>query len=280
MKAHKIIIILGLIVLLFVNKLCSQDNVKKYFASRNEISFSISNLFQKNEEIQYSNYYPYPFYLDYYPMELIYMPYIYTPKNLSNTDNYHLFGISYKYNIFNNSAAFRVQAFFNYNSDNDEANYSSNSSNSTEYFDTRTKFCLGYEAHRNLKRTQFYYGIDFSYTYSKLSNKSTNVNEQRYYPNVNDTVYSMITVLYTNSIEDKMNTYGINPFMGIKYFITPKLSISTETQLVFEVYYEKLTQKNANNHPSYPYENTTTKNNDGFSSKFGPIGTLSISYHF
>ena len=280
MKTFKKIIILSIIVLLLKQPLYSQDSLTNYFDTRHEISFCISNLFQKNEEIQYSSCYPYPFYLDYYPMEMMYSSYIYKPNNLSNTDNYHLYGISYKYNILNNSAAFRFQTFFNYNSDNDETDYSSNSNNSTEYYDTRVKCSLGYESHKNFKRTQFYYGVDFSFSYSIVNNVSINSNEQRYYPNNQDTAYTMITVVYTNTIDDRMRRYGINPLFGIKFFITPKLSISTETQFVFEVYYEKLKQSNTCDHPTYSYINNKTKDNDGFSSRFGPIGTLSISYHF
>lgn len=278
MKTLAKIIILSAILLLFINTLFSQDNVKNYFDTRHELSFCISNLFQKNEDIQ-SVYY-YPPYLSYYAVDMIYSPYIYIPNNLSNTDNYHLYGISYKYNFLDNRAALRFQTFFNYNSDNDETKYSYNNTNSTEYLDTRMKFGLGFEGHKNFKRTQLYYGVDFSFSYSKVTNTSTNTNEQRYYPNINDTAYTIITVVYTNTIDDRMSRYGINPLLGIKFFITPKLSMSTETQFVFEFYYEKFKQDNTCDHPTYSAINSKITNNDGFSSRFGPIGTLSISYHF
>lgn len=279
MKTLARIIILSAILLFFINPLFSQDNEKDYFETRHELSFSISNLFQKNEDMQ--NVYYYPPYISYYAVDLIYSPYVYVPNNLLKNDNSPLYGISYKYNILNNRAALRLQTFFNYNSDNDEKDYSSNSTNSTEYYNYIVNLSLGFEAHKNFKRTQFYYGVDFSFTYSELSNNSTNTSEQRYYTNNQDPdYYTMITVDYINSIEDNMKKYGINPFLGFKFFISPKVSISTETKFIFELYYEKSKQKNSNNYPDNWVVNTTKSNSDGFISKFGPIGNLSVSYYF
>lgn len=232
-------------------------------------------MFHKKEDAQYT----YPFYLNSVKNNM-YLPYIYPESNLPNTENYKLFGISYKYNIFNNSAALRFQTFFNYNSNKDKTKNSVYSTNSNDYHDVREKLSIGYEWHKNFKRTQFYYGIDFSYVYSKTKNVSKSSNKQQYYPNNQDTAFTWITVVYNNTTDDRINRYGINPLFGLKFFITSNLSISTEAQFVFDIYHKKLVQDNTCDHPTYSYVNSTTTNKDGFSSLFGPIVNLSINYHF
>ncbi len=72
---------------------------------------------------------------------------------------------------------------------------------------------VGYEYQQVFNKWQFYYGYDFEYQlrYSKTTNYFS-MQEQSTYKSFN-------------------NSLGIKPFLGFKYFISPRFSISTETAL-------------------------------------------------
>ena len=66
--------------------------------------------------------------------------------------------------------------------------------------------------------------------------------------------------------------YGVSPFIGVKVFITPYLSLSAETNFEYEKYKTKT---------KYTYSSSTDSVSDekGSSFNFGPIGLISINVH-
>ena len=129
-------------------------------------------------------------------------------------------------------------------------------------------FSIGLEWQSVLNTFDLFYGTDLIYIY-KLTN--TNVNTFTY-----DSA-SVKTVSYykqTRSTETEITSYGAEPFVGVKYHISPGISFSIQTG--FRVAIQKGTVTFTD------IDNVVTKDKlSQFGLDFGPIfNNISLSIHF
>jgi len=129
-------------------------------------------------------------------------------------------------------------------------------------------FSVGLEWHSILNTFDLFYGTDLIYSY-KLT--GTNINTFTY-----DSA-SVKTVSYykeTRSTETEITSYGAEPFVGVKYQISPGISFSIQTG--FRVAIQTGTVIFTDT------DNTVTKDKiSQFGLDFGPIfNNISLSIHF
>jgi hypothetical protein len=118
---------------------------------------------------------------------------------------------------------------------------------------------LGYEFHRTLDKVELFYGLDLFYSFYKSESENEYVNE-------GDLISTKS--LRTNSM------YGVTPLLGIRYYIKPSFSIGTELGYDIGVYTGKYEQERNNDPDDNGWEE------EGNISRFGPLGMISINYHF
>ena len=161
-------------------------------------------------------------------------------------------GLGYKFHF--SKSAIRLTntfAFSNYQQDNEVSYKNENTVIGLNSF-------IGYELHKNFNKTQFFYGLDASLKYYKSKSKSEN-----YHNNP----------VYINTYKEVFKAYGIAPFFGIKYYITPNISLSTELKFLVQSYNKEYTS-------SSTYNNSENKSTvKGINYQFDPLGQLSINIH-
>jgi hypothetical protein len=114
------------------------------------------------------------------------------------------------------------------------------------------RYNLGYQRDINFYRTQVYFGADLFYEYYSIKKE-----------------YKYETGFSFN--HNRRKGYGIAPLLGVKLYITPAVSISTETNFRVNNYEKKETSDSDN------YKNTT--NSKGFGVEFNPVGMISVNVH-
>lgn len=131
-----------------------------------------------------------------------------------------------------------------------------------KYFSHRERFSAGYEFHSNFGRTQVFYGFDAVITIEAVGTETYR----------NDYYY----VKSGYSVENTQGTfsYGVKPFLGFKYFISPQFSVSSEYHILLEAFVSKTKRKDGSGDTEV--EDKVT----GFETKFGPAGQLTFSFHF
>ncbi|MCF8298509.1 MAG: hypothetical protein K9J13_13260 [Saprospiraceae bacterium] len=233
--------IVPIMVICFTTSLYSQDESKDYFARKHEINLGAANLFgtKQNDNINYF----YPYYLEN-------MPYPYYYYSVNSYQNPSV-GLGYKYHFKKNA----LRANLNFASNKSESNHNANTVNANTSKENNLwyQFKRGYERQINFKSTHLFFGMDC------LNNKWEYKTEN-------------ISSSYWNKTTYNTEGYGVSPFVGVKVFITPFLSLSAETNFKFEKYKSKITTS----YPSNP-ENINEEKGSNFS--FGPIGLISINVH-
>lgn len=157
-------------------------------------------------------------------------------------------GIGYKY--IGNKGAFRTgigMDFGKYESDRE-----SYQTNSTGY---EISPRIGYEFHQWYNRIRLHYGADVVSSFSKSSYETI------YEDPANDS--------YTNT---KSFAAGIRPVLGMTVYLSKSISIATETYM--DISFSKTTQERLYN------SNTTTEVTRGMNAGLGPLGIVSINFHF
>jgi len=259
--------------------LMAQNGEKtNYFINKHEISISGLNL-GDNETVVY-HYYPwiYPW-INYYTGPILFNLYPSYPYTV-RTDN-RLYGLNYKYHFA--KSAFRVGLAFN-NSNNHTSTPNSiypGNPNTTDYLLSRYRVNLGYEVDKNFTRTRLFLGFDIYYDRKDEINKTESFNQDSYYPDPDDTsVYLLVKVNYKNRNENITNIYGINPLLGIEYFLTPNLSLSAEARFIIEINKSKNTNMDYNDHPNHGRYDLTSSSQKGFTTQIAPLSYLSVNIHF
>jgi hypothetical protein len=125
--------------------------------------------------------------------------------------------------------AYRLMANMSFFSENpDKQRYSYQGTNYVYYVNKRmnANFNLevGYEYQHVFNHWQFYYGCDLLY-FMSYSTETT-------YNHTSDPIDETNTFL--------SHSFGVKPFLGFKYFISPRVSISTETALYNYVKFSNL----------------------------------------
>ncbi len=154
-------------------------------------------------------------------------------------------GIGYKYHL--KKGAIRLNSSFNISN----TDYESNNYLSTISYN-KYKIKTGYELHQNINKFQFFYGSDISYN---AENEKTE-NSSDYF------------------IEEKTKGYGVSPFVGLKFFINQRVSISSETNvsILFSESKQKITIINSS---TQTIENSTSQTEIGLI----PFGLITINFH-
>lgn len=147
--------------------------------------------------------------------------------------------------------AVRLGANLSYSNMKNENKSGSNDTYTVMNF--RMTFNVGYEWHLTFSRVNIFYGVDLS---TSISSLKTKYDESSYN---SENKYSELAV-------------GINPLLGVNYYITPNLSIGTEVKYTMEYVSEKTT--NSNNDAEYEHSIS------GSRTRFGPLGFLSVNIHF
>ena len=236
-----VFVILFVIPVLFSNTVYAQDNAKKQFNSqKTEVNIAISNLFSKN------NLWPY-YYID-NDGTIIYSTY-------STWSYYPVTQLVLGIKFHNAKGAVRLGTTLHYSQKKNEE--TAGASDKQKYNEFNMGIYVGYEWHSTFNRVNIYYGFDVS----------------SYFQN-----YHYTNEYQSNSSEFMTNeiSVGINPLVGINFFITPHLSLGTEAKFMME--YVSGKSKSTNN-GNYGQNETETKSS-GFRTRFGPLGFLSINIHF
>ena len=218
----------------------AQKGVKDNFTNNHEISFSIDDIFSSKE-------------IDHDPYE---SPYGYS-NDLYNFFTYDLkitrLGFGYKYHFA--KSALRSKLTFRQNKNNIIKPGKEEKSDYLLY-----ELFLGYEFNKTLNKTQIFYGADLFFNYY-------NINAE--YKNIAVGSESLESYKY------KKTGFGISPLIGVKYFISPMISISSEMKFIIERY---------NGDYIMDYDAYTPDTNhkyvfDGNHFKIGPLGNISINIH-
>lgn len=217
----------------------SQESKKDSFNIKNtEITIAVADIFAKNERI---NYY-------YINTSGGFIPYItndpeYIPRtNLQLGAKFHTL-----------KGAVRLSCGFNY------SNYTSEDKAINDIkikkSGSNIRFATGYEWHYTIARVNIYYGADFSWALSNYNFKLVDGSSEV-------VIKSNVTYL------------GINPLVGVNYFITPHLSVGTELRFTAEIYTGKEKVDNVLNNTNYEYDI------NGLRTYLGPLGFISVNIHF
>ena len=120
-------------------------------------------------------------------------------------------------------------------------------------------FYVGYEWHSTFRRVNIFYGLDVSSTYL---NYKANIEESS----------------TTEELKIREFTAGINPLVGVNFFITPNLSIGTEARFIMEYVGGK--EQSSVDRPGGTTDSQSESKSSGFRTRFGPLGLVSINIHF
>ncbi len=233
--------IIFLISTIFSNTVIAQDNSQKQFnTQKTEFNIAITNLFSKN------NLWPY-YYID-GNGDFIYSSY-------SIWGYYPMTKLVVGIKFHNPKGAVRLGTTFHYSNRKNEN--LDGSKEIQKYSDFEMGLYVGYEWHSTFNRVNIYYGFDVSSSYFN---------------------YHYNNEYQSNTSEYKVNeiSIGVNPLLGINFFITQHLSIGTEVKFMME--YASGKSKSTNN--GYYGQNESESKTSGFRTRFGPLGFLSINIHF
>lgn len=240
-KLISIILFSVFFVSFFTSSICAQEVKPQEFNNKKtEVNIAVSNLFAKNNLVYPYYYYELngDYYLDFYLGEYYPRPELFVGVKFHNT-----------------KGAVRLGANFNYSHmKNEEKNGGDNIYTIAGF---GTKLNLGYEWHLTYSRVNIYYGLDLSTALSNARSESENDSSNG---SVSTNKYSELGV-------------GVNPLLGINFFITPHLSVGTEVKFTAEYISGKVTYSNSSN--NIENENKIS----GFRTRFGPLGYLSVNIH-
>ncbi len=272
---HKKISLFILFAIICSQTLLSQENKEiNFFDKKHEISISGMNIFDNDKE----KIYYYPFYrIGPSPWINWHYPYY---SYIINIDN-RLYGLAYKYHI--SKHALRLNFYFNNSFDKETHpnNDYPGTSDITKHNMSRYRIGFGYEINKNFVRTGMFIGIDFYYDFRKEFSKSETAWKGRYYNDPEDNNnYIEVKVNNKTSNTDNKNSYGIAPLVGIKYFLTPYLSFSTEARFIIENYRSNEERWYFNDHPADGSDETYESEHVGSLSKIATVGTFSVNIHF
>lgn len=222
-----------------------QEKEESYSKSKHEFSIVLDDIFIKNNFI----YYPPPIY---YTIDG-YIPINYPDYSSTLIYNMPKVGLGYKY-YFQNSAIRSKLSIGVGNHETDDKNSQRQFSISQQV----SNFNIGYEFHKNINKTQIFYGLDLMLNISETSSKSRRYGENS----------------YTSETINSLTGFGISPLLGVKYYFNPSISLSTEIKYTVESYSGERVYK----YSEAEEDNKTTIG--GLDTRFGPLGQISVNIHF
>lgn len=157
-------------------------------------------------------------------------------------------GIGYK--RLTDKGAFRTGIGMNFSkSESEHQSYDNNS----KYGELSPR--IGYEFHQWYNRIRLQYGVDAITSWSRYSNEDI-------YEDLDNDRYS----------EYKTFAGGIRPLLGITVYLSKSISIATETYI--NIGFSKTTEERTQN------DNTNTYESQGMNVGLGPLGIVSVNFHF
>jgi len=157
-------------------------------------------------------------------------------------------GIGYKY--ANETGAFRIGI-------GTDLGMSKSDQETVQYENSGYKFSprIGYEFHQWYNRIRLHYGADViatfsNYTYESIYDDPTN----------------------NRSTVSKGYSAGLRPVLGMTFYINKSISVSTETYM--NISFSKSTREELFN------ENTSTDVSQAMNVGLGPLGIVSVNFHF
>ena len=233
--------VIFLFVTVFSNPVIAQDDSQKQFnTQKTEFNIAIDNIFSK------SSLWPY-YYIDGNG------DYIYSPYSIFDYQPLTKLKVGLKFH--NPTGAVRLGTTFHYTNRKNE--YLTGSKEISEYKEFEAGIYLGYEWHSTFSRVNIYYGFDLSSNYFNYK-------------------YNSEYQSRTSDYELTEYTFGVNPLLGVNFFITPHLSVGTEVKLMFEYAHGKSKSTNTSDYST----NESESKANGFRTRFGPLGFLSFNIHF
>ena len=232
------------ILVLSFSGLFGQESNELGYKSKHEFCIVIDDIFAKNS----FTYYP----IMYYSASSLYIPYYIDYSSLDlNTPKV---GLGYKLHFGKSALRSKVSVGLRNNESDDKKSERKN-----EYSFFSSNISLGYEFHKNMNKTQIFYGFDLLMNINNTASKHTN------YGNTQETTSESIY---------KSTGFGVSPLIGAKYYLSSSVSISTELKYIIESYSGENVYKSSENTED---NKTETK---GINTKFGPLGQISINIHF
>jgi len=238
----KKLILLSLIAIIFFNfNVIAQET--NYFQKKNEFNVQIDDVFAKND--LFTDLYLYEMGSEYYIPQISYGPTL---------------GIGYKHHF--NKGALRIKINIatkaqKYQIQDGSDDYKDN----LKFVSHKERISAGYQWHSNFNRTQIFYGLDATFSIEAINTESYR------YASYEGSDYTIENLQGTIS-------YGVKPFLGFKYYISPMFSVSTEYHVLLEGYVTENVNKNS-------LESTEQKSRQtGFVTKIGPLGQITFSFHF
>lgn len=218
------------------------QETEEFNTKKTEVNIAVANIFAKN------NYLP-----SYYYFDGDYYMYAYT-------DYYRQPELVVGLKFHGNKGAFRLGTNLKYsNVTYEEQN---GSADKYTYRNFGTTLSLGYEWHSTFNRVNIFYGFDVATSYSGYFMEQEYSSSYPYEQRVEETKTNEFTI-------------GVNPLVGVNFFITPNLSVGTEMKFIAE-YVSGKSKNSSNSSNSVDQES----NSSGFRTRFGPLGFLSINLHF
>ena len=217
-----------------------------YFQKKNEFNVQIDDIFAKRDFL--TDLYLYDYDMTYAMPLLNYGPTL---------------GLGYKRHLAKGAIRVKVNLATRMQKFKSKDYSSDDFQDDMKYFSHKERFSAGYEFQSNFGRTQVFYGFDAVVTIEAVGTE-TYRNDYYYYKSG-----------YT--IENTQGTfsYGVKPFLGFKYIISPQFSVSSEYHVLLEAFVSKTKHKDGSSN-DIEVENKST----GFETKFGPLGQLTFSFHF
>jgi hypothetical protein len=248
MKKSKILLVLLCLIAITsgytVN--AQEEKTAEFNTQKHQINIGFADIFAK------TNWYSY-WLIDEYGYPYFYYPYGFSERQTSLVLGYKNKG---------QKGAFRVGMNLRYFQDTQEDQDTTGYKYTYKHLGSALN--LGYEWHSTFKRLNVYYGFDLSFSYINYVTKAE---------------YSGYMATRSETYTRNELAVGINPLIGINYFITPKLSIGTEVKLTAEYTSGNSKWEETNNNPYSPDYNEEEVKRNGFRMYFGPLGFLSINIH-
>jgi hypothetical protein len=168
--------------------------------------------------------------------------------NLFNLSGPQELGIGYKH--MGHKGAFRAATGFYLSLSNSSDEETENIQNG---FDISPR--IGYEFHQWFGRARVHYGADVVTSFYINKSKTTNDDPD-----------------YVRGIKYNSSSIGIRPLLGLTVYIHPSISFATE--VFMDIRYEKTVRED------FRTESESVQTDKGLLTELGPLGIVSINFHF
>lgn len=239
-----------LLCLLFSISLFAQEEEtsKKEKKPRHEVRLITENFFKEKLESD-----PYDLIISYSLHDGI--------ESYKNYADLYAYGLGYNYNL--NNIGFRFRGYYMASSSTNLEYYGMEANN--EHNQYKLSFGINYQ--QQLDKLVMFAGIDFSLFQINASKLITS------------TYYNPQEIYHKTDVTVKYEGKGIEPVIGLKYFILKNFSISSEMRIMFDSFNGQITEVTTTNSPGGSNENYKS-DFKGFDNRIGPKGSISLNVHF